>query len=171
MNEQIKQILNSLLITLSVSVVFAFGVMLFTKNNTILTFLGITISAFFFQFFASYLWNHYLLLKKETADDEIYKKYIEVGAKQEIDLSCAYCSAKNTVNIDLNRENYFLCKQCNQNNVVLLEFSTAQAGLDVTNDDDRLETNIMNKIQKLSSDNTSSINVKDHTKPIAEFKK
>ena len=161
----IKQVIASLSISILVSLVFSFGVMLIT-GFAFGKFIGVFIASLMVQFFVGYLWNNLLILKKQTADDDIYKAFIEQNTKQQVMLPCAYCGINNVVDININEENYFDCKQCNQRNVVLLEFSTARAGQEINNT--QIEKEVLNKIQNIGPNNT--VEVKDNSKPIAEFR-
>jgi len=120
----IKIILKSLIITSIVSLFFAAAIMLITQNWY--GFIAGLIFGYLFQLIGFYFWNTHLINKVQIAEYQYNDNMESIASTQRVILNCAYCQSENVVNILLDRSNEFICKTCNKNNVVLVEFSTAQ---------------------------------------------
>lgn len=123
MRQLLLQIFKSLSITLLVSLLFAGGVMLLTQ--TWLGFFSGLIFGFLFQIIGFYLWNNYLITKREIAELQFETNIEANAAKQRTILKCSHCRVDNVVDILLDRGNEFTCRTCGGKNVVMIEFSTA----------------------------------------------
>ena len=159
MNQAIRNILRSILITAAISLGFGLSAFLISKSLSML--LSVFVATFVLQFIIFYFWQSWILNKAVRSEDELYKTYIAQNLKQSISLNCSYCRTSNLVTININDENVFACKNCNQQNIVMMEFSAAQ----VSSPQDQNE--VLRKIEQVASNNT--ITVKDVTEPI-EFK-
>lgn len=123
MKQLIIQLLKSLSITLLVSLLFAGGIMLLTQ--TWLGFFSGLIFGIIVQLVGFYLWNNYLITKREIAQIQYESTVVANTAKQRTILKCAHCRVDNLVDILLDRGNEFTCRTCGGKNVVMIEFSTA----------------------------------------------
>ena len=160
MNPAVLQLSKSLSITSSISLGIALVGYLFTNSLSVLY--GTFIAIFILQFIIHYFWQTFLINKLQISDNELLQSYIQQNTKQSINLSCAYCRSQNSVNIDINTENIFNCKSCNQQNIIMMEFSTAR----VTVSQDTSQ--VLNTIDKLinSEENASTIKVNNLSEPI-----
>lgn len=162
MNPAIRNILRSILITTIISLGFGLASFILTKSLSML--LSIFVSTFILQFIIFYFWQSWILSKAVRSEDELYKTYLLQNSKQSVQLNCSYCRSPNTIAININEENVFMCKNCNQQNIVMMEFSTAQVTLP------QEQTTVLNTINDIiESDNKQTIKVKDVAAPI-EFK-
>lgn len=123
MKQLIIQLLKSLSITAIVSLLFAGAVMLITQSW--LGFFSGLIFGFIFQLVGFYLWNNYLLTKREIAELQYESTVAANLATQRTILKCSHCRVDNVVDILLDRGNEFVCRTCGGKNVVMIEFSTA----------------------------------------------
>ena len=71
-------------------------------------------------------WNSYLLQQNKIAQLQEEYNDIEALSKLTVNLSCAYCSNKQRVPIQLNQKNTFKCDSCAQTNGVYMQFSATQ---------------------------------------------
>lgn len=65
-------------------------------------------------------------LKAEGLNIDKAMKLSEIDSKQSVILECEYCREENSVKVTLEGENSFICKQCNNENNVVIRFSTAR---------------------------------------------
>ena len=159
MSPALRNILRSLALTSAISLGLGIAVFLFTLS--IKTFFSIFIATFVLQFIIHYFWQSWVIRKAMESEDELYKMYLAQGLKQSVNLVCAYCRQSNTVNINVNDENIFACKGCNQRNIVMMEFSTAQVTIP------QEPVDVLNKIA--AAGENVSVKVNDLATPI-EFK-
>ena len=124
MKNNIKIILRSLFITTIMSLFFGSVMALLTQ--TIYGFIAGTLIGFIGQIIGFYLWNTYLINKTRIAQMQYMANIESVAAVQRVVLNCAHCRVENVVNILLDRSNEFVCSACNNKNIVMIEFSTAQ---------------------------------------------
>lgn len=156
MNSQTSSIITSLTITTLVSL--AIGIAFYLFNQLLSSFFAGFLLAFIAQFIIFYFWQGWLINKQQLADASVLEAYANQNIKQSVQLFCAYCRSQNNVNIDVNEENVFNCLRCNQQNVVMMEFSTAQ--MTVPQDSDAIYKNIQQ-----AADNIT-IKTKDSAEPI-----
>lgn len=74
------------------------------------------------------------ILRRKSVDSEkaAMDSAIELGklnGKQSVALECEYCGVKNPVKIELNAENAFRCKDCKNDNKVLIQFTTSRMSI------------------------------------------
>ena len=81
--------------------------------------------AFVVIFVLGNLWNVYLIAKDNLRVKEIEAANNLAKAQQEIQITCAACKRTNAIPITLEKENHFNCVFCQQENVVMMSFSTA----------------------------------------------
>lgn len=163
MNQAVIQLFKSLSITVAVALGIALVAFLFTNNLSV--FFGVFIASFILQFIIHYFWQTFLINRLSISENEVLQSYITQNTKQSINLNCAYCQAQNNVNIDINSENIFGCKNCNQQNIIMMEFSTAR--VTVAQD----TSQVLNTINTIinSDENAATVKVNNLSKPI-EFK-
>jgi len=96
------------------------------------------------------LWNTYIE-NKLAAKMQIERESFEAAKKladsiQNVDLACAYCAARNTIQLNMAEENSFKCINCNNANKVQVQFSTIRTTEPVVRDD------LLSKIFKLQTE-------------------
>ena len=120
MKQIIKAILTSLSYVTIPSLILSLGIGLMT-GHYLATFL-VCFAFIFLIGIVSYNWIHshtiktiaMLDLKKKLADTE-----------QSVEVSCAYCKARNIVPVRLSLRNTFPCSTCKQSNLIVFSFTTA----------------------------------------------
>lgn len=85
---------------------------------------GIFFGLFALQFGIGWMWTIYVESKMEVFLADSRAKSALANSIQYIDIVCAYCSSKNSVELLLNKENYFACSACKQNNHVSVAVAT-----------------------------------------------
>jgi hypothetical protein len=78
------------------------------------------------SFVIGQLSNTYLSKKLNSDLLKIQTRLAEVTNQQNVEVSCAYCKARNIVPIFLAQRNTFECKNCRQHNLIIFQFTTAQ---------------------------------------------
>lgn len=78
------------------------------------------------QFVFFYVWNSVMsfMLRMRVESEETNR--ITEWAKQGVEAQCAYCGAINYIPIRLDEENEFTCTECDKQNSVYVNITTAQ---------------------------------------------
>ena len=78
------------------------------------------------QFVFFYVWNSVMsfMLRMRVETEETNR--ITEWAKQGVEAQCAYCGAINYIPIRLDEENEFTCTECDKQNSVYVNITTAQ---------------------------------------------
>lgn len=87
-------------------------------------YLGIFFGLIALQLFIGWMYTYYIDSKMQVVLDDIKSRNALTESIQFTELTCAYCSTKNNAEIILNKENYFVCDACKQNNHVSLVVAT-----------------------------------------------
>ena len=87
-------------------------------------YLGLFFGLIALQLFLGWLYTYYIDNQMYVAIEDAKARKALADSIQYTDLICAYCSTKNSVEIILNKENYFVCNACKQNNHVSMVVAT-----------------------------------------------
>ena len=118
----------SLLFLLIPSLLIAWGLSYFFQHFWVL--LIISIGCVFIIGQISNMW----VRKKADMDILRIKNHLtEIATQQSVEVSCSYCKDRNLVPVRLNTRNTFECKKCNQTNLIIFQFATAQITVPLEN--------------------------------------
>lgn len=70
--------------------------------------------------------NSYMQKKGIHQVETIKMKRAQEENSQNIEVSCAYCKVRSSVPIKLSDRNTYICPACDQENLVIFQFATAQ---------------------------------------------
>ena len=119
----LKALLKSILITLSVGVVFGVGCGIITQSwvNGVILFIVAIVGQYAINAIVSTISNN-----RNKEAEFLAQQVLKEAAERKLpyDLRCAYCSTLNRVGISFNSENTFICTECSQPNKVYLQFTT-----------------------------------------------
>jgi hypothetical protein len=68
-------------------------------------------------------WNSYLIQKNKFLQIQEEKIHLDAISKFTTNISCAYCSNKQTVPLFLDQKNTFKCDSCGQTNGIFMQFT------------------------------------------------
>jgi hypothetical protein len=83
-------------------------------------------------FVAGQIYNSVVQQKNSVTIEQYKLKRTELESSQNIEVSCAYCKARNIIPIKLSLRNTFNCKECEQENLIIFQFATAQVTTPLT---------------------------------------
>lgn len=101
--------------------------------------------------------NRLLRLKTVKAEGITFgkmKRLEDAIGKQSVALECEYCNELNSLKIDLNGQNGFTCKACNNDNTVIAQFSTVRSATPVV----APPTDIVDELQDIEDELEAEIN-------------
>jgi len=75
------------------------------------------------------IYGLYSKIKDKKTSAEIQKLELARNNKQIIPLSCSFCKKESLVPIKLDIENRFTCPHCNENNLVIIQYTVAQVSI------------------------------------------
>lgn len=99
------------------------GAAAYFLNNS---FWGWFFIAFATQFLLAALLTPIINTRRKIKISEIQAIQDLAEAQQTLDLKCSYCPEINRVPILFNQDNYFTCTDCDSQNLVTIQFSTAR---------------------------------------------
>ncbi|UCH71400.1 MAG: hypothetical protein JSW62_03105 [Thermoplasmatales archaeon] len=73
-----------------------------------------------------WLWNMVIESRTKITRDAIESQNKMADAFSNIETSCAFCQARNIIRVALGKDNKFVCKNCNNENIINIQFSTAR---------------------------------------------
>lgn len=122
MPEELKQILVSILKTTLVAIVFTVIVNYTTGSDYLRTFIALIC----IQFTLSYIWNSYTQYSLSRLSIIEETQRLEMYESQGLSVQCAFCKNENFIPIRFDIENDFNCTECNKQNSVYVDVTTAQ---------------------------------------------
>lgn len=125
MNETKKA--NMMVLTLDVVALlvpsFLMGIVgLLWKGMFILPFL----STFAASWILGQISNVYFHQKADVEIEKLKLQEMEIIGQQSVDVNCSFCQKRNMVPVRLNMRNTFKCIHCEQQNLMVFQFATAQ---------------------------------------------
>lgn len=115
-------IINSLLKTVTVSVVIALIAQLLFKQDAVMWF----VVSFLGQFVLFYMWNSYVSYKLNLDINRQETERIKAFESQGVDVKCAHCNSVNYIPIRMDEDNGFECAACDKTNAVYVDVTVAQ---------------------------------------------
>ena len=122
MPEELKQILVSIFKTTLVAIIFTVIVNYITGSDYLRTF----ITLICVQFALSYIWNSYTQYSLSRLSIIEETQRLEMYESQGLSVQCAFCKSENFIPIRFDDENDFDCTECNKQNSVYVDVTTAQ---------------------------------------------
>jgi hypothetical protein len=86
------------------------------------------------QLCGGWMWTYFVDSKMNVALRDIQARNDLIESIRYVDVLCAYCSSKNKTELYFNKENYFTCSSCNENNHVTIAISTERTTKPVDKD-------------------------------------
>lgn len=149
----ISEIIRSLLITCSISSVVGGAFILLFNVAIWRAFTAGFVISFIAQFIIFYFWSVHQETKSQIEREKLNEFLMLEQKKRLIEIPCAYCGVQNTTELFFNTNNIFKCVSCNQDNVILMEFSAVRTT--------KTPENAFSKISKIASeDDVNTINIK-----------
>ena len=115
-------IINSLLKTVTVSVVIALIAQLLFEQDAVMWF----VVSFLGQFVLFYMWNSYVSYKLNLDINRQETERIKAFESQGVDVKCAHCNSVNYIPIRMDEDNGFECAACGKTNAVYVDVTVAQ---------------------------------------------